>query len=480
MRPGHGVADATDCLVAWRRAREGKPLTQAAPTTPERITNGSVVTYALPSLGTGAMFGMLLLYFMKFSTDVLLIAPGVIGAILGLSRIWDAVVDPIAGYWSDRTRSRYGRRRPWIFLAAVPTGLTFFALWYPPSWLGPNGLIVWMSIFALLFFTAYTLYFIPYRALGAELGAGYHDRTRVFAASALFGYFGAFAAIGAIFGMERVEDPRTLAAWLVAAMALFTIAAMMYTAVVSTEKPEYQARGSTEGYGAFRSVLQNHHARPLLIVHFLSDLGGASFASLMPYVSDYILHTPGYTAYYQLALLVGLTIGVPSWVPISMRLGKRGAWYLATALQLPLCLGYAFLRPGDAIPLVFGMFLIGFLNGAPAALAQSMQTDVIDYDELRTGERKEGVYFATWNFLQKTAVGFNVVVVGLILQFSGFAPNVVQSDPARWAIAFGFVGLPFVSMLAILYYLRHFTLDEKEHRKVLDALHKRATTAAQS
>ncbi len=459
---------------------EGKTLTHATPAAPARISNGTVVTYALPSLGTGAMFGMLLLYFMKFSTDVLLIAPGVIGAILGLSRIWDAVVDPIAGYWSDRTRSPYGRRRPWIFGAAIPTGLTFLALWCPPDWLGSTGMIVWMSVFALLFFTAYTLYFIPYRALGAELGAGYHDRTRVFAASALFGYLGAFAAIGAIFGMERVEDPRTLAAWLVAAMSVFTIAAMMYTAAVSREKVEHQARGSVEGYAAFRDVLRNHHARPLLIVHFLSDLGGASFASLMPYVSDYILHTPGSTAYYQLALLVGLTIGVPSWVPISVRLGKRGAWYVATLLQLPLCAGYIFLEPGDSAALLVGMLLIGFLNGAPAALAQSMQTDVIDYDELQTGERKEGVYFATWNFLQKTAVGVNVVVVGLILQFSGFTPNEVQSEAARFAIAFGFVGLPFASMAVILYYLRQFSLDEAEHRKVLDALHLRASAVAQS
>jgi len=445
----------------------------ATPATARRLPTTTILTYGLPSIGTGAMFGMLLLYFMKFSTDVLLIAPAAIGVILGASRLWDAVSDPIAGYWSDRTRTRWGRRRPWIFASALPIGIAFFALWSPPTSLSDTMLVAWMAFFAFLFFTVYTAYTVPFRALGTELGAGYHDRTRVFATSAFLGYIGAFFAIGVIFGLERTDDPRALATNMVSIAAVATVAAMLFTAVRLREQPDRADKGSVRGMGTFLDVLRNRHAWPLLGVHFLSDLGGASFASLLPYVSDYILKTPGYTAYYQLALLMGLTLGIPFWVPASRRLGKRGAWLIATILQVPLCFGYLFLETGFAGLLIFGMFLIGFLNGAAGAVAQSMQSDVIDYDEYKTGERKEGVYFASWNFLQKSAFGINLAFVGFLLQWAGFAPNVEQSLAAQRAISFGFVGLPVVSMFVIIFLLTRFRLDEKAHAKILVALEER-------
>lgn len=442
----------------------------SAAASPGRLPLTTILVYGTPSLGTGAMFGMLLLYFMKFSTDVLLIAPAAVGAILGVSRLWDAISDPIAGYWSDRTRTRIGRRRPWILGSAVPIGIAFFALWSPPAALEGGALTAWMAVACLLFFTVYTAFTVPFRALGTELGAGYHDRTRVFATSAFLGYLGAFFAIAMIYGIERTDDPRGYAMRMVAIAAVATTVAMLFTGSRLREQPDRLERGGARGIGTFVDVFRNPHARPLLWVHFLSDLGSASFASLLPYVSDYVLKTPGYTAWYQLALLTGLTLGIPFWVPASRRLGKRGAWLVATALQLPLCAGYLFLEEGAATLLLGGMFLIGFLNGAPGAVAQSMQSDVIDYDELQTGERKEGVYFASWNFLQKTAFGINLAAIGLLLQASGFTPNVAQSPEALRAISLGFVGLPFLAMTAILFLLTRFRLNEREHAQVLAAL----------
>lgn len=444
---------------------------------PSRLPLATVLTYGFPSLGTGAMFGMLLLYFMKFSTDVLLIAPAAIGAILGVSRIWDAISDPIAGYWSDRTRTRIGRRRPWILGSAVPIAFAFYALWSPPLSLTGGALTAWMAVMCLLFFTVYTVFTVPFRALGTELGAGYHDRTRVFATSAFLGYIGAFFAIGMIYGIERTDDQRGFATTMVTIASVVTAAAMIFTGMRLREQSDRVERGGARGIGTFVDVVRNPHARPLLGVHFLSDLGGASFASLMPYVSDYILKTPGYTAYYQLALLLGLTLGIPFWVPMSRRIGKRGAWLVATALQLPLCLGYVFLEEGATGLLMGGMFLIGFLNGAPGAVAQSMQSDVIDFDELQTGERKEGVYFASWNFLQKTAFGINLALIGALLQWSGFTPNAEQSVGAQWAISLGFVGFPFMTMLVNVFLLTRFRLNETEHAAVLEALEARSHAA---
>jgi GPH family glycoside/pentoside/hexuronide:cation symporter len=448
-----------------RRAEEG------------RLPASIIATYGLPQLGAGAMFGMLLMYFMKFSTDVLLIAPGAIGLIMGLSRVWDAISDPIAGYFSDLTRSRLGRRRPWILTAAVPVGIAFFALWSPPAFLDQNWLTVWMTVWIFVFFTVYTVYVVPHKALGAELGAGYHDRTRVFATSSFLGFVGAFFAIAGVYALERSETPRLTAMTLAIMAAMPTSAAMIFAGLRLREQPSHQGRGSVKGVRAFFDVWRNPHARPLLGIHFLGDLGGASFVGLLPYVSDYILRTPGATAYYQLALLVGLVCGVPTWVPLSRRFGKKAVWTVAIAVQIPLCLIYFLLREGDATLLFTGMFLIGFINGCGPAVAASLQTDVIDADEYATGERKEGVYFASWNLLQKSAFGVNLALVGLVLQWSGFQPNVEQGEATKQAIGIAFAGLPFFSTMGMLYLLTRFRLDERMHNEIRIALLERARTA---
>lgn len=439
-----------------------------------RLPTSIVVTYAMPQLGAGAMLGMVLLYFLKFSTDVLLIAPGVIGLILGLSRVWDAISDPIAGYFSDLTRSRLGRRRPWILAAALPTGVAFFALWSPPTYLTGGWLTVWMASWIFVFFTAYTVYVVPHKALGAELGAGYHDRTRVFATSSFFGYCGAFFAIGAVYLLDQSPAPRTTAATMAMIAGCVTFVAMMFTAVRVREVEGHQERFSPRGVRAFFDVWRNPHARPLLGVHFLGDLGGASFAGLLPYVSDYILHTPGSTSSYQAALLIGLTVGVPTWVPLARRFSKKGVWLVAIAAQLPLCLIYFILREGDETILIAGMFLVGFVNGCAPAVAPSLQTDVIDVDEYETGERKEGVYFASWNLLQKSAFGINVMLVGLVLQWAGFVANVEQTAATKRAIGVAFAGLPFLATIGMLILLTRFRLDERMHSRIRVALLERA------
>jgi GPH family glycoside/pentoside/hexuronide:cation symporter len=260
--------------------------------------------------------------------------------------------------------------------------------------------------------------------------------------------------------------------------AAITIGAIIYAASRLREQPHHQGRGGSSGLRAFADVWRNPYARPLLAVHFLSDIGGASFVGLLPYISDYVLKTPGYTAYYLLALLIGFTVGIPLWVPLSRNLSKRSAWVLAVSLQLPICLIYFLLREGDWVLLLGGIFAIGFLNACGAVVAPSLQVDVIDVDEYRTGERKEGVYFASWNLLQKTAFGINLAVVGFVLQLSGFMPNVEQAVITKRAISFAFAGLPFLAMLAVVAILTRFRLDERAHSEIRAKLAERATAAA--
>ena len=126
------------------------------------------------------MYLLMTLYVMKFSTDVLLIAPAVMGVIFSISRIWDAVSDPIAGYLSDRTTFKFGRRKTWMLLSFIPISLGFLAVFSPPESLQDASLEIWMMFAILGFYSAITLFNVPHMALGAELTDDYHERTRLF------------------------------------------------------------------------------------------------------------------------------------------------------------------------------------------------------------------------------------------------------------------------------------------------------------
>ncbi|MFP6807020.1 MAG: MFS transporter [Pseudomonadales bacterium] len=139
-----------------------------------------IISYNVPTVGVGFMFFIASLYLMKFATDELLIPPAAMGVIFGLSRIWDAVTDPLAGYFSDRTTLKSGRRRPWILASIIPICLTFYMIWNPPSSLSEFGNIIWMGVAVILFYTAMTAFSVPHTALGAELSNNYHERTKIF------------------------------------------------------------------------------------------------------------------------------------------------------------------------------------------------------------------------------------------------------------------------------------------------------------
>ena len=146
----------------------------------ERTPLATILIYASPAPCIGFMFFLVSMYLMKFSTDVLLIAPGVMGLIFGISRVWDGISDPLAGYFSDRTNTRIGRRRPWMLASLVPIVVVFLMMWSAPQTLTGTALVVWMAVGVIGFYTAMTIFTVPHASLGAELSMSYDDRNRVF------------------------------------------------------------------------------------------------------------------------------------------------------------------------------------------------------------------------------------------------------------------------------------------------------------
>jgi len=450
-----------------------------APAPAARLPLARVLDYVVPTLGIGFMFSMVALYLMKYATDVLLLSPAAMGTIFFAARVCDAVSDPIAGYWSDRTRTKLGRRRPWLVASIVPVGLAFVWVWSPPASLSSGAAVAWMAVGIIGFYAAMTVFMVPHMSLGAELSDDTHDRTRIYGVRHVVWTLG---TVVALVGMGLLisasvpgsgGDPRATAATIAWVTAGVTGALILWTVLRLRERPEFQGRGGSSPLGAYTDVVSNPHARLLLIVILIESLGSATIAILTPYVAQYVVERPELTVWFIATYMFATVAFVPFWLPLSRRFGKKRLWLFSMLLTAAAFGGMAFLEVGSVRLLYFLAFLGGVAGSCGSMMSPSVQADVIDWDEYHSGQRKEGAYFSAWTFVYKAATGLTLMLTGYVLQFSGFVPNQEQGETARAAILGLYSIFPLGCYLVGAWLFSRFALDEAEHARVRSALDQR-------
>lgn len=443
----------------------------------------SVITaYGAPGVGAGYMYLLLGLYVMKFSTDVLLIAPAIMGTIFGISRVWDAVTDPLVGYLSDRTRSGLGRRRLWLLISILPISITFVMVFSPLPWLTEGWLVAWMAVGVIGFYSAATIFIVPHMSLGAELTPNYHERSRLYGlrhAAFTIGSILALVSMQLLINAEQESETavRTTAFYLSGLAALVTAGFITYAVIKLRERPDFQGRVTDSPFGAFKDVWQNAHARLVLVVTFIEHIGSAVIGLLTLYIAQYVVGQPSLAPVIILSYMIPSSFSVPLWIPLSRRFGKIRLWMFSMMLT-GVSFGCMFALPWLSEDMkVYFIFVLavfaGLAAGCGGTIAPSIQSDIIDYDEYRTGERKEGSYFAAFNFVHKSATGVMILITGYVLQFSGFVPNQEQTMTVQIAMVFLYGLFPFICYSIGAYMFSKFTLDEAEHDNIRHTLESR-------
>ena len=441
----------------------------------KRLALTTILSFCAPTFGVGFMFFLVGLYMTPFATDVLLISPGAMGAIFLISRVWDAISDPIAGFLSDRTRSRLGRRRPWIAASIIPICGMYVMMWSPPLNLQGGVLVAWMAFGLIGFYTAMTIFIVPHTALGAELTDAYHDRTRIFGFRHVIWTLGTITAVG---GMQLIIDAgaaREVARQSSLLVSAVTAALLVFAVVTLRERSDFQDRGGDNPLHSFRDVWLNRHARLLLVIFLIENLGGATIGVLTFYVAKYVIMRPDLTGYFILAYMGASILFIGVWLPLSRRFGKKRLWLSSMLLTAGAFGGMFFLEEGSIYLIAFLAMLGGTAAGCGAMIGPSIQADVIDYDEYQTGQRKEGAYFAAWNFVFKSATGITIMVTLSVLEFVGFEPNTEQTDEVKFAIVALYSLAPLVCYLLGAVLISSFSLDEAEHRRIRRVIDERAS-----
>lgn len=441
----------------------------------------TVLAYAAPALGCGYMYLIVSLYVMIYSTDVLLIAPAIIGAILSASRIINAITDPLIGHISDRTRSRFGRRRLWMLVSIVPTGLLFYMMYAQPGSLSGTSLVVWMAVAIIGFYAAINLCFIPHLSLGAEISSDGHQRNR------LFGFRHAGYTFGQVLGLLTLQlfvsagqEGPDVVQGLVRDVALFAgigFALLVLFAVFTLdERAENAGSVQSSFFASIAHVWGNAHARLLLSVSFIENIGFAAISGLALYVAEYVVERPELSGLVILAYLGPSAAFAPIWSRVARRVGKVRLWrysMIATGVAFGGMFPVLYYSSSLQLPGLFVLlFLAGLAGGCGGTIGPSVQSDVIDFDELHTGERKEGMYFAVWDFVFKSAIGVMALLTGFILQATGFTPNQAQPESARLAMILLFSLFPLCCYLIGTWIFSKFAFDEQAHADVLERMGK--------
>ncbi|NET31770.1 MAG: MFS transporter [Cyanothece sp. SIO1E1] len=446
------------------------------------------LSYGVGELTSEITSSILVFFILFYLTNVAGLNPALAGSAILISKVWDAINDPMVGWLSDRTRSPLGRRYPWMLIGAVPMGITFFLIWVIPNIDSQIGLLWYYSAIALLFYTAYTAVVLPYSTLVAELTQRYDERTK------LVSYKAAFSIGGSIVGLmlaqlifALVEHERHQYLILGGICSILAILAA-YVCVVGTYRrfqwmqTQRNVDRQIEHFSLWQQIQIAFNTRPFLYVvglYLCSWLGVQVTAAILPYfVVDWMGLAD--THFTQMAIAVQGTalLMMAFWSWAGQRLGKQTIYCLGIPLTLIAQAGLFLLQPGQ----IGWMYALAVMAGAGLATAYivpwSMLPDVVDLDELNTGYRREGIFYGFAVQVQKIAVAIALFMVGKILDWSGFITKVadqpppVQPDSALQAIRWLIGPLPSMVLIGGLILAFSYPITRQVHDEIVLKLYK--------
>ncbi|WP_234002274.1 MULTISPECIES: MFS transporter [unclassified Erythrobacter] len=434
-------------------------------------------------------------FLLLFYGTVIGLEPGLVGLAILIALVVDAISDPLVGYWSDNFRSRWGRRHPFMYAAALPVALSYFLLWNPPDW-GQGGLFAYLTILAILIRTFITFYETPSSALIPELTSDYEERTSLQAYRLFFGWSGGNLMSIVMFGVLLtgplgMRDQQAYVTYgIIGSLLIF--AAIMISALGTHSRIPHLHRPVETGerysirriFGEMVETLSEKSFLALFFATVLFAIATGLSAALAFLMLNYFWGFSEFqifiwTCTVFLSALLGFLLA--PWA--TRKLGKKQATIvlglLAFTIQpAPVLLRLAGLMPenGDPLlfPLVLGINVIDLaLIIAVQAVAYSMIADLVESNQVKTGRRSEGVYYAAMTFTRKTTQGLGVLSAGLILSLIAFPEG---ADPASvdpeilWNLGAFYAPSLLFLWLTALYFVSRYRIDKERHEENLRKL----------
>jgi GPH family glycoside/pentoside/hexuronide:cation symporter len=433
-----------------------------------RLSVGIKLGFGAADLGGNLFFTAMGFWTLNFLTDTVGLSAAAAGAAVMIGKLWDAVTDPLMGFVSDRTRTRWGRRRPYLLFGALPLALAMWFFFTNPKIDNPASLALWATLALCALNTAYTVVNIPYSSLTPELTKDYHER------SSLNGYRFGFAVIGTILGAGAVlplvgifgSDRSAGFSFMGAVLGGIMAASTLVTFFAVKEPDHHHEPLPTERFfPTFLAVFKNKPYVIVLLTYALNLTALNFVQGILVYYFKYIYRNEGMTTVAMILLLVTAMACIPISVLVSKKIGKKRTYQICFAILAATCIFIYFLghRLGMNFFLammVFGGVGVGFGYVAPWA----MVPDAIEYDAVRTGNRKEGAFYGMWTFTSKVGTSLAIALTGAILGASGYAANLADQSPASLNAIRLIVGpIPALVFALAFILIERYPIDEKTY-----------------
>jgi len=446
------------------------------------------LAFGMGDFGPALTANIYIFFLMYFLVNVAGLNPGLAGSILLIGNVWDAINDPIVGVLSDRTQSRWGRRLPWIFWGAVPFGLTFFLQWLVPT--QDKGLLfAYYILIALLSNSFFTIVNLPYTALTAELTQDYNERTNLNSFRFAFSLTGGVVALFMALAIIEIVKDRTqqylligLVGAILSTVPLFLCVIGIRKAAVASEEHRLATTTFEEIPFAqqFKIALSN---RPFLFVigiYLCTWLAFQNTAAILPFfVVNYMKLADRVSNQAAIAVQITALIALPVWTYVSKRVGKQATFMWGTGFWMIGQIGLWFLRPGDGTWIYPLTVLVGLGISTAYLIPWSMLPDVVELDELNTGQRREGIFYGFMTLAQKVCRGVGLFLIGLAMKQTGFKeavpgqPLPEQPPSALEAIHITTALLPIALLIISLILVYFYPITREVYAEILLRLNER-------
>jgi GPH family glycoside/pentoside/hexuronide:cation symporter len=437
------------------------------------LSLGLRLSFGVGSLGTATILNSTSILLLFFMTNLLGIRPSVGGALLFFSKVVDVLSNPVIGLLSDRTRTRIGRRRPYLLGGGLLMTAAFVLVFTVPENVSGVFTTVYLLLLMTLLSLGYATFTVPYLAVAAETTRSYDERTSIMAYRVVFLLLGSLVgtaiapAIATPEGVGTRESFAQMALVLGTVILLASLLCFRGTRRATFFDPDGASPGLTR---QLRIAAENQPFVTLACAKLMQLIGVASVITCALYLTRYVLDISGkQVALFFLAMTIASTLAVPLWWFLSRRLGKRDAYVAAVvayALTSLTWLGADTVSSSNELVLVYGRaVLLGMSSGGLILLGVSMLPDTIEYDRLTSGLRREGVFTGIWSAVEKGATAVGGLLIGLVLDFMGFVEStgtvVAQPASARAGIIIGAAVMPALFMLASVPLLLHYPLSQQ-------------------
>ena len=436
-----------------------------------QLKRSTLFYYSLTDLPIAMSLFPVIVFIPRFYASDLGISLAVVGTIMFVVRMFDVITDPLMGYLSDHTPSRFGRRKPWVLLSTPIMMLSIYMLFMPPEGADWLHMLIWSMALSI----AITMMLIPYYAWGAELSNDYHERSRITGGRAMAGVLGSLSAQlipGAallLFGMGG----SSVVLQLVGTTMLVLMPICVGLTLWKTPEPEHYRRATVPVLKGLKLMWHNGPFKQLVLAFMIGSIGLNITTPLYLFFIADVLGAEDQAIYMLTFFYLTSFAAVPFWVWLSRQIGKHRAYLAAFFILAFAHPFYLLLGEGDFWWMLPITIATGFAGGGfSQTLPNSMKADVIDLDALQSGENRAALFFSAWSFAQKAAasVGAAIAMFGLAAVGFDAAPEVANGAEELFGLRFLFSTFPSLFFLVGAAIVWKYPITEERHAEIRRAL----------